>query len=165
MQIVVREAEVADAPRVAEIHEQSIRGLAAETYALDVVEAWARGKDPDSYPIDSDGNYFIVAEYDNEVVGFDELIIKAADYFHADVDGEIRAIYTHPDFTRKGIGSAIYTKLEAEARDHHLNSVGLWSSLNAVPFYESYGLESIKRITHEFGGEVEGPAVEMRKDF
>lgn len=165
MQITVREAEPADAPRVAEIHEQSIRRLTAESYRSDIVEVWARGKNPGSYPIDSDGIHFVIAECDDGVVGFGELVIEAADYFHADVAGEIRAIYTHPDFARKGIGSAIYTELEAEARAHHLDSVGLWSSLNAVPFYEFHGFESIKRITHEFGGEVEGPAVEMKKDL
>lgn len=63
MQIVVREAKPADAPRVAEIHEQSIRSLTAETYASDVVEVWAGGKDPGSYPIDSDGIHFVVAEW------------------------------------------------------------------------------------------------------
>lgn len=163
MQTVIREAQAADAPRIAEIHEQSIRGLATEAYPTEVIEAWASGKDPTNYPIDDEGSYFVVAEHDTEVAGFGELVIQSADYFHTDVSGEIRAIYINPDYARMGIGSAIYAELEATAREQQIGSIGLWASLNAVPFYESQSFERVKRITHEFGGEEEGPAVEMKK--
>lgn len=163
MPTVVREARPVDAARIAEIHEQSIRGIASAVYSTAVIEAWASGKDPATYAISDEGNYFVVAEHDTEVAGFGELVIQADDYFHADVDGEIRAIYTHPDFTRNGIGSAIYTELEETAREHQVDSVGLWASINAVEFYESQGFERITGVTHEFGGEVDGEAVEMKK--
>lgn len=83
--------------------------------------------------------------------------------FQADVEGEIRAIYVHPDTSRRGVGTAIYQKLESEARRLQLDSVGLWASINAREFYEDLGFETVEEITREFGGEVEGAAFEMKK--
>jgi putative acetyltransferase len=162
---VVREAQSSDAERIAEIHDQSIRDIASAVYSTAVIEAWAGGKDPAQYPINDDGNYLVVAEHAIAVAGFGEFVVEADDYFHADVDGEIRAIYIHPSFTRNSIGTAIYTELEETAREHQVDSLGLWASINAVEFYESQGFEQVKRITHEFGGEVAGPAVEMKKNL
>lgn len=104
-----------------------------------------------------------MAEVGDGVVGFGELRSEAGQYFQADVEGEIRAVYVHPDFTRQGVGTELYQKLESKAKKLQLDSVGLWSSINAREFYEELGLEVVEETTHEFGGEVEGPAIEMKK--
>ncbi|WP_440770568.1 GNAT family N-acetyltransferase [Natronorubrum sp. DTA28] len=163
MEPIVREAVRPDAESVANMHEKSIRELAQVAYSRDVVSAWAAGKDPDKYQIESDETYFLVAEINDGLVGFGELRPEAEEYFQADVEGEIRAVYVHPDFTRHGVGTAIYQELESEARRLQLDSLGLWASINARGFYEGRGFETVEEITHKFGGEVEGPAVEMKK--
>lgn len=145
------------------MHEKSIRELAPVAYSQDVVSAWAGEKDPDKYQIESDETYFLVAEIDDGVVGFGELRPEAGEYFQADIEGEIRAVYVHPDFTRQGVGTVIYQRLESEAKKLQLDSVGLWSSINAREFYEELGFETVEEITYEFGGEVEGPAIEMKR--
>lgn len=159
----VREAGPADAPRIATVHEAAIRGLAGDTYDSTVVDAWAGGVDPDGYPVESDDSHLVVAERDTTIVGYGELRPRAGDYLQSAVDGEIRAVYVHPDHAREGVGSAIYEALESAARNRDLDSLGLWASLNAVQFYEAQGFEQVARVTHAFGGDTEGPAVEMRK--
>lgn len=163
MEPIVREAARSDAESVASIHEKSIRELAPAAYSRDVVSAWAADKDPDTYQIESDETYFLVAEINDRIVGFGELRPEAEEYFQADVEGEIRAIYVHPDTSRRGVGTAIYQKLESEAKRVQLDSLGLWASINAREFYESLGFEIVEEMTHEFGGKVEGPALEMTK--
>jgi hypothetical protein len=39
----------------------------------------------------------------------------------------------------------------------------LTASLNAMPFYEQHGYERLREQRHEFGDEVTGRVVEMRK--
>ncbi|WP_440764876.1 GNAT family N-acetyltransferase [Natronorubrum sp. DTA7] len=163
MEPLVREATRSDAEAVATVHEKSIRELAPMAYSRDVVSAWAAGKDPDSYQFESAETYFLVAEIDERIVGFGELRPEAAEYFRADVEGEIRAVYVHPHFTRQRVGTSLYQKLESEARRRRLDSVGLWASINAREFYAELGFETVETITHKFGGEVKGPAVEMKK--
>lgn len=163
MELIVRKAARSDAEAVATVHENSILELALAAYSRDIVSAWAAGKDPEKYQIESDETHFMVAEIDDEIVGFGELRPEAEEYFQADVEGEIRAIYVHPDFTRQGVGTAIYQELKCEARRLQLDSLGLWASINAREFYEELGFETVEEITHKFGGEVEGPAVEMKK--
>lgn len=163
--MLVREATSADAQSIADVHEQSIRELTRDSYSIDVVEAWASGKDPERYAIESNTSYFVVAEVDAGIAGFGHLEPMAADYFHSSVDGEIRAIYVHPEHSGEGVGSAIYNELEGEAERLDIESLGLWASVNAVGFYESHGFNRTRDITHEFGGAVEGPAVEMRKEL
>lgn len=161
--MVVREARPSDAPRVAQVHEMSIRQLASEAYDADIIEAWASDKDPDAYPIETDDSYFVVAERNDEIVGFGDLKPNASEYFHGDPDGEIAAVYVHPAYAGEGIGTSLFETLESKAIACDLDSLGLWSSVNAVPFYESHGFEAIEEITHEFGGKIDGPAVEMLK--
>jgi GNAT superfamily N-acetyltransferase len=55
--------------------------------------------------------------------------------------GKIDAIFVHPDFMRRGIGTAMVAHLEALARDEGLRQVMLDSTLNAAPFYRRAGFE------------------------
>ena len=79
--------------------------------------------------------------------------------------GEVRAVYVHPDFARRGVGSALLAELERRARDRGFETLVLTASLNAVPFYEHRGYEAVTTVTYEFGGDVPGDAVVMRRSL
>lgn len=96
------------------------------------------------------------------VVGFGDARPEPSGYTDG-VDGEIRAVYVHPDAARTGVGSAILADLEGWARGRGVASLGLHASLNAVPFYEARGYDRVGERTHEFEGGVEAPVVEMHK--
>lgn len=87
----------------------------------------------------------------------------ADEYFQASVEGEITAVYVDPTVAGEGIGKHIYSKLEAYAYDQNVSSLGLWASLNAVPFSDAMGYERVTDHSHEFQVGVEGRIVEMRK--
>lgn len=165
MDVSIREGVAADAPRIHEVHLTSIKGLAGQSYDDDQIAAWAHERDPAEYPIESPDTYFLVAERNDRMLGFGWMKPEADDYFQTTVGGEITATYVHPSVARRGIGSRIYDELEAYARRRSIESLGLWASLNAVPFYEAKGYERMTDHTYEFHDGIEGTVAEMRKSL
>jgi len=161
----VREATPADAARMVTVHEAAIRACGTVTYTREQVEAWASGRTPNEYPITSPETEVVVAERDGTVVGFGWLKPEADDYFDADVEGEITAVYVHPAAAREGVGTTIYARLEKIARRETLDSLGLWASLNAVPFYELQGFEPVTEQSLEFESGVAVDVLEMKKEL
>jgi putative acetyltransferase len=141
-----------------------------EAYDDEQVAAWARGLDPEGYPIET-ADRFVVAEAQGAVVGFGELAVDPGEYLAAPVDAEVRAVYVRPEVAREGVGSALLADLEAAARERGAETLGLWASLNAVPFYESQGYARVGERTHEFSGAderapgIEARVVEMRREL
>ena len=72
--------------------------------------------------------------------------------------GHIRHFGTHPDWTNRGIGRAIYRLCEADARSAGITSFECYSTFNAESFYSVLGFESIRSIDVE-GGALSKPGV------
>lgn len=167
----IRTATAEDAPAIREMHERSIRELGAEGYGEDQVDAWARGATDADYEtvIESDSSDVVVAERDGNVVGFGTLVHEEPDEYDADVDAEITAVYVDPVVSRRGFGSALYRELERRAREAGHEALGLWSSRNAVDFYDDHEFESVTEHEHTFSPEgeeaVTGTVLEMRKEI
>ncbi|NHN48253.1 GNAT family N-acetyltransferase [Halostella sp. JP-L12] len=160
----VRDARPADAAAVNRVHLDAVAELGPEAYDEAQVAAWG-SSDPSDYDLAGGDNRFVVAEIDGEVRGFGELAYEAGDYLDPAADAEVKAVYVHPAAVRRGVGSALLAELERDARESGFQTVGLWASRNAVPFYERNEYERVAERTHEFGGEVEGSVVEFRKDL
>lgn len=99
------------------------------------------------------------------IAGFGDVRFNPPEYLQEPAAGGVRAVYVGPDHAGEGVGSALLERLEATARDRGLDSLGLHASVNARSFYEAHGYEPVTELTFEFGGEVEGPAIEMRKEL
>ena len=99
------------------------------------------------------------------VVGFGDVRFEPPEYLEETADGGVRAVYVDPDHAGEGVGTALLRRLEIEARDEGLESLGLLASINARGFYEYHGYEPLGERTFDFGDGVEGPAVEMRQEF
>ena len=99
-------------------------------------------------------NGFIVAEIDNEVVGFCRYTIN--NLFSQDVkyiDCELCAIYVKPELQRQGIGKALFNYVIQEQKKNNNKNMILWclkENYNARKFYEKmggnlYGKNEIKK--------------------
>jgi putative acetyltransferase len=159
----VREAVPDDAASIRDVHLASIEGLAGEAYDETQVAAWAHDRSPEDYPISSSDTVFRVAERDGRIVGFGQLRPDAGEYLDAPVAGEITAVYVQPSVARCGVGTALCDALEAAARRLDVGSLGVWASLNAVPFYEAQGYQRVTTHTVEYADGVELPVVELTK--
>jgi len=64
----------------------------------------------------------------------------------------VRAMYTHPDFARRGVGRLILTLCEDAARAEGFKRLELMGTMSGRPLYESYGFTAIEEIIDARGG-------------
>ncbi len=74
----------------------------------------------------------------------------------------VRAMYTHPDFTRRGVGRLVLTLCEDAARAEGFTRIELMATLSGVPLYRACGYQPIEDVTDDRGG-VPVPLLRMRK--
>lgn len=194
MDVRVRPATLEDDQAIEAVHERSVRELAAEAYRDAVVEAWVstsadddRGhhsEDGDEGEEDADdeaeateteamqpdnGRLFVAVVHDGDgsetVAGFGDVRFDPPEYLEEPAEGGVRAVYVDPEYAGEGAGAALLERLEAEALDRGLTSLGLLASVNARGFYAHHGYEAVEERSFDFGSGVEGPAVEMRTDL
>lgn len=60
----------------------------------------------------------------------------------------IRAMYTHPSWTRCGIGTLLLELGETAARDAGFKTIELGSTIPGEPFYLARGYREVSRETH-----------------
>ena len=58
----------------------------------------------------------------------------------------VRAMYTHPDFARRGIGRLVLSLCEAAAACEGFRSLELVATVAGEPLYAAYGFSVIERI-------------------
>ena len=75
----------------------------------------------------------------------------------------IRAMYTHPDWVRKGIGSLLLDLGENAARDAGFRTIELGSTLPGEPFYRARGYEEISRENHRGINGAANTVIKMQK--
>jgi GNAT superfamily N-acetyltransferase len=74
----------------------------------------------------------------------------------------IRAMYTHPSFTRRGVGRLVLAHCERAAAAEGFLSLSLVATLAGRPLYEAAGYSPVEHLTDASGG-VPVPLVRMRK--
>ncbi|WP_245262714.1 GNAT family N-acetyltransferase [Ensifer sp. BR816] len=111
-----------------------------------------------------DGTYFVV-EQDGAIAGCggwsrratlyggdcspgrnDALLDPATD------PARVRAMYTHPDFTRRGIGRLVLSLCEAAARAEGFSRVELMATMAGEPLYRACGFEPLEQLFDDRGG-------------
>lgn len=75
----------------------------------------------------------------------------------------IRAMYTHPDFTRQGIGTLLLDLGEDAARKAGFRTIELGSTLAGEPLYRARGYVEFHRVTHTGANGEPNVVIHMRK--
>lgn len=79
--------------------------------------------------------------------------------------GHIRHFATHPDWTRCGIGQAIYTTCEAAARRAGLRRLQCYASLNGEGFYAALGFRAVREMAVPMGQGLRFPSILMEREI
>ena len=121
-----------------------------------------------------DGTYFVVQD-DGRLAGCGGWSRRATLYGGDHSDGrdsalldpgrdpaKIRAMYTHPRFTRRGVGRLILARCESAARAEGFTTASLVATLAGRPLYEAAGYQPVEHLTDDSGG-APVPLVRMRK--
>jgi GNAT superfamily N-acetyltransferase len=74
----------------------------------------------------------------------------------------VRAMYTHPDFTRRGVGRLVLEACESAAAAEGFATLELMATRSGRPLYDAFGFEAVEEIDDASGG-APVPLTRMRK--
>ena len=77
----------------------------------------------------------------------------------------IRAMYTHPDFTRIGVGRLILDTCELAARDAGFKRAEMMATLAGVPLYTACGYQKLEEIFDTTSDGTKVPLIRMGKQL
>jgi GNAT superfamily N-acetyltransferase len=77
---------------------------------------------------------------------------------------KVRAIFVHPAFARRGLGTLILARVEAEARAAGFRRFEMGSTLTGVPLYRLKGYVEVERIAVPLANGETVPVVKMVKE-
>lgn len=75
----------------------------------------------------------------------------------------IRAMYTHPDFARRGLGRYVLALCEESARKAGFTRAELMATMAGEPLYRACGYKDIERIVSASVNGVDVPGLRMEK--
>lgn len=168
-----RLAAEADLPALRALMEVAIAENQKPFLTPDQIEASRAIMGLDSQLV-ADGTYFVV-EAAGEIAGCGGWSRRATLYGGNQTPGRdpalldpardpvrVRAMYTAPCFTRRGIGRLILRLCAEAARAEGFRSVELMATMSGRPLYEACGYAPVEELTDDRGG-APVPLVRMRK--
>ena len=171
--LTIRPATPDDAEAIAALMKRAIEELQQGYLTPEQVEASKAGMGLDRALIE-DGTYFCVEE-DGVLVGCGGWSRRATLYGGNHSAGRdprlldpaterarIRAMYTHPDHTRKGVGRMILEAGEAAARVEGFREIEMAATMAGKPFYERCGY-AVEDEWFDTNGAVPVPLATMAK--
>jgi len=174
----LRVAAAEDVAGIRALIDASVRGLQPGDYSAAQIE----GSLATVFTIDSrliaDGTYFVALTADGELAGcggwsrrktlyggdhqvekvMPELLDPAVDA------AKIRAIFVHPKFARRGLGSLILRAAEEAAMAEGFARFEMGSTLTGVALYRLKGYREMERVAVPVGGGEAIEVVRMVKD-
>ena len=174
----LRVATAEDVPGIRGLIEASVRGLQAGDYSAAQIDgALATVFTVDSRLI-ADGTYFVALSESGELAGcggwsfrktlyggdhqIEKVVPERLD--PAKDAAKIRAIFVHPRFARRGLGSLILEAAESAAAKQGFSRFEMGSTLTGVTLYGLKGYREVGRVLVPVGGGEEIEVVRMVKE-
>lgn len=171
----LRRATLADVPALRELIAVSARELGKSDYTHEQIEGALRGAFGVDTQLLRDGTYFVI-EVEGRLAacggwsrrrtlfGGDARADRDASELDPAVDAaKIRAFFVHPDFARRGYGSAILERCERDAAAHGFTRFELMGTLPGVKLYAARGYLPGARVDWPLGGGLTIPFIAMSK--
>ncbi|HVY55301.1 MAG TPA: GNAT family N-acetyltransferase [Thermodesulfobacteriota bacterium] len=151
----IRRYRPEDAEAISILYEKSVREIAIEKYTPEEVEAWASYADEiEELRYRLAEGLTLVAEADESLVAFGQL--KPIDH--------IAFLYTLKDYSRKGVASGIYKRLEDHAVMKGAKYLTTDASRVSKPLFEKLGFSLECPVVEKRKG-VELECFKMRKEL
>jgi putative acetyltransferase len=136
--VLIRRAVPSDVEQIRGVVLRSIGGVTAGVYTAEQLEVWSAGFNDVAVAAAVDHTFALVAEIDDRVVGFADLIVR--DESVAEVD----LVYVDPAHQRCGVALALLDALETHAIGEGIGELAADASIPAVGLFASvgYGVQS-----------------------
>jgi GNAT superfamily N-acetyltransferase len=175
----LRTATSADIPALHLLIAASIRGLQTDDYTL----AQREGAIGNALGLDTqlvaDGTYFLVESpeashpiacggwsFRRTLFGSDGASLRESTLLNpATEPAKIRAIFVHPAFARRGLGSLILTHAEQAAAAAGFRTLEMGSTLTGVPLYTLRGYQPVEEIAIPLPNGASLPILKMTKSL
>ena len=175
-----RLATIDDEPAIMALMEAAIVGNMADFLSEDEVEA-ARESMGIDHSLINDGTYFVI---ETEVDG-DTIVVACGGWGKrrtlyggnhtagrddslsdpATEPARIRAMYTHPEWTRQGLGTLLLDLGENAARDAGFRTIELGSTVPGEPLYLARGYRELSREIQIAANGSDNTIIHMSKDL
>lgn len=175
-----RIATEADKAAVVDLMQASIEINMREFLSEEEIEAAKASMGVDQTLLD-DGTYFVIeCEVDGEKVlvgcggwgrrrtlyGGNHTVGRDDSLSDPETEpARIRAMYTHPDWTRRGIGTLLLQLGEAAARAEGFKTIELGSTIPGEPLYAVRGYREVARTTHKGANGEQSTVIRMSKSL
>lgn len=179
MSFVIRKATFEDQSEIENLIAESVRGLSRDDYNDQQIELSIKSVFGVDKELIADQTYFVVESEDGRIIGCGgwskrQTLYGASVYeqsrdsnlLNPEIDSaKIRAFFIHPDFARKGIGTAILEACENEAKSFGFKSAEMMATLPGVKLYAVRGYESDQQVKVPIGENEEIICIRMNKNL
>jgi GNAT superfamily N-acetyltransferase len=169
-----RHADTGDTPQLELLMKAAIAQLLAPYLPPDEVTASFAIMGLDRQLIE-DGTYLVV-EQDKQIIASGGWSARATLFGGDHTQGRnaalvdpateparMRAMYTHPDYTRRGIGRFILAESERQARDRGFRRATLVATMAGLPLYRACDYHEVEHFREATPTGVSVPLVRMEK--
>ncbi len=112
------------------------------------------------------GSYYVAESSDGAIVGCGGWTKERPGSSETTTNvGHIRHFGVHPDWTRRGVGKALYARCEHDAQNAGVSQFECYSSLNGEAFYSALGFKRLAQIDVDMSDGVRFPSVHMVADI
>jgi GNAT superfamily N-acetyltransferase len=172
-EVSIRKAHDDDVPALIRLHRVAMRELGRNAYTVDQIDSFLLYVQTLDHALLADHTYF-VAETGGRIVGSGGWSIRTPDYYGTiDFDDRaggdshvamIRAMYTHPDWARRGIGRHILMAAEAEAQAAGFRRFEVHALLPGVPLYRACAYQVVAHRAARLDDGATLPLLHMTKN-
>jgi N-acetylglutamate synthase-like GNAT family acetyltransferase len=157
MNIKIRKANISESEKISKLRINTIKEINSLVYDAQQIKTLVDKNDLKSTNDKIDRGILFIAIQDNEILGCISFYFKNNKNF-------IGGLYVKSNLIKKGIGKKLVNFVENIAMQKNLKKLTLYSTPNAVGFYEKLGYNILK---NEFGyiNSVKFPLIEMEREI
>ena len=124
--------------KLVEIHKNCILETNAKYYNEQQIKEWLSLINVKNIRDQLGNTSWIIVKKNNDIVGFAQ---------YSREEKELYQIQVCPDLQGRGYGKELYEYIENDFKQNGLPQISLFSTLNAVKFYERLGFRRVKKIS------------------
>ena len=128
MNLTIQKAKKINTKEIVSIHKKCVTISNSKYYSKNSIKEWLDTINSKNVLDQLNSTQWYLLKLGEEIIGFGQIDITKGILYQIQID---------PDFQNEGYGKHLLQHLIKEFREHGIKQIGLFSTLNAVSFYET----------------------------